>query len=138
MTSEEFQITILNELREFKRDTEKRFDSMDQRLDKVDQRLDSVEQRLGSVEHRLDSVEHRLDSVEHRLGSVEHRLDSVEENIIGMNRRLDIITEQTAGLLEFRTEVNQKLDQISNDQKSIMQVLGEHEVAIRTLQRRPV
>jgi len=124
MTNEEFQITILNELREFKRDTEKRFDSMDQRLDKVDQRLDSVEQRL--------------DSVEHRLGSVEHRLDSVEENIIGMNRRLDIITEQTAGLLEFRTEVNQKLDQISNDQKSIMGVLGEHEVAIRTLQRRPV
>lgn len=51
---------------------------------------------------------------------------------------MDAIFDQTTSLTEFRTEVNIKLDNLIEDNKSIHEMLGEHEIAIRTLRRRPV
>jgi archaellum component FlaC len=102
LTNEEFQNTILAELRDL--NTELRYLNQT-----TNNRFDLVDLRLGKVEQRLDKLD----------------------------RKMDNVYEQTANLLEFRTEVIEKLDSISSDQRSIMGVLGEHEIAIRTLQRRP-
>ncbi|MCM1566485.1 MAG: hypothetical protein NC238_11185 [Dehalobacter sp.] len=117
MSNDEFQTIVLREIREMKKDIFQRFDGVNQRFDGVDQRFDGIDQRFDGIDQRLDSMDQRLCKVEHKL---------------------DVVVEQTAGLMEFRTETNHKLDNISDDQKSIIQVLGEHEIAIRSLQRRPV
>ncbi|QHA01533.1 hypothetical protein [Dehalobacter restrictus] len=124
MSNDEFQTIVLHEIREMKKDISQRFDGVDQRFDGIDQRFDGIDQRFVGIDQRLDGIDQRLDSMDQRLGKVEHKLD--------------VVVEQTAGLMEFRTETNHKLDKISDDQKSIIQVLGEHEISIRSLQRRPV
>lgn len=86
--------------------------------------LREIREMKKDISQRFDGIDQRLDSMDQRLGKVEHKLD--------------VVVEQTAGLMEFQTETNYKLDKISDDQKSIIQVLGEHEIAIRSLQRRPV
>ncbi|WP_141690684.1 hypothetical protein [Dehalobacter sp. TeCB1] len=124
MSNDEFQTIVLREIREMKKDISQRFDGIDQRFDAIDQRFVGIDQRLDGIDQRFDGIDQRLDSMDQRLGKVEHKLD--------------VVVEQTAGLMEFRTETNHKLDKISDDQKSIIQVLGEHEISIRSLQRRPV
>lgn len=124
MTNEEFQRTILKEIRELRQDTNNKFDTLDQRLDTMDQRLGTMDQRLDTIDQRFDTVDRKLEAMDQRF----------EKN----ERKLNAVYEQTANLLEFRTEVIGKLEQISKDQKSIMGLLGEHEIAIRTLKRKSV
>lgn len=62
---------------------------------------------------------------------VVEKLGRIETEIAG-------IKNHTANLMKFRTEVNAKLDSMMEDNKSIHELLGEHEVSIRTLRRRPV
>jgi chromosome segregation ATPase len=70
--------------------------------------------------------------------TVLQELKELRADVNRIDKKLDDVYEQTAGLMEFRSEVTNRLDSISRDQKSIMGVLGEHEIAIRSLQRRPV
>lgn len=59
------------------------------------------------------------------------RLDKVET-------RQERIFEQTAGLIEFRQTTEKTLAQILEQQVTLVHIVGEHEVYIRTLQRRIV
>ncbi|TCX51103.1 hypothetical protein C1I38_11115 [Dehalobacter sp. 12DCB1] len=124
MSNDEFQTIVLREIREMKKDISQRFDGVNQRFDGIDQRFNGIDQQFNGIDQQFDGIDQRLDSMDQRLCKVEHKLD--------------VVVEQTAGLMEFRTETNHKLDKISDDQKSIIQVLGEHEISIRSLQRRPV
>ncbi|MDF2986101.1 MAG: hypothetical protein K0R50_1611, partial [Eubacterium sp.] len=60
---------------------------------------------------------------------LEHRLERVEN-------KLDAVYEQTAILTEFRTEANMKLDKLVEDNRSIHEIIGRHEVDITTLKRK--
>jgi len=66
------------------------------------------------------------------------KLTTLEDGQNRIEKKLDAVYNQTADLTEFRTETNMKLDRLLEDNKSIQEVLGEHEIAIRTLRRRPV
>lgn len=77
----------------------------------------------------------KLNSMDTKISSLENSMD---EKIVPVGTKLDAVYEQTAGLTEFRTEVNAKLDFLIEDNKSIHELLGEHEVSIRTLRRKPV
>ena len=72
------------------------------------------------------------------LGRLKEGQKSLEEGQNRIEKKLDAVYDQTAFLTEFRTEANAKLDNIIEDNKSIHEMLGEHEVSIRTLRRRPV
>lgn len=77
----------------------------------------------------------KLNSMDEKISSLENSMD---EKIVLVGKKLDAVYEQTAGLTEFRTEANAKLDFLIEDNKSIHELLGEHEVSIRTLRRKPV
>lgn len=59
-----------------------------------------VLKKLESLENGQQTANERLNQIESRLGRIETRQDAV--------------FEQTAGLTEFRTEANRKLDDIAN------------------------
>lgn len=53
-----------------------------------------------------------------------------------IDHKLNIVVEQTAGLLEFKTETTKKIDRLFSDNTSLKQAIGEHDIAIRSMQRR--
>lgn len=72
------------------------------------------------------------------MKEIKTELKDVKDTVNRIEKRQNGIFEQTAGLLEFRTEVVATLREINENQKSISGVLGEHEIQIRNLRRRPV
>lgn len=83
---------------------------------------------LAEGQDRLVDEQSRLVDEQRRLADEQSR----------MKQKLDAVYNQTAILTEFRTETITKLNNISDEFKSIYEILGEHEVAIRTLRRKPV
>ncbi len=96
----------------------------------------------------------QLETGQEQLVGRMERLETGQEQLVGRIERLEIgqkqlevgqgeirkdiksIIEQTADLTEFRQETNEKLDSLMEDNKSICQILGEHEVSIRTVRRK--
>ncbi len=74
-------------------------------------------------------------SLEAGQKSLEAGQKNLEVNVSRIEKKLDAVYEQTAVLTEFRTEINAKVDKILEENKSIHEILGEHEVSIRTLRR---
>ena len=63
---------------------------------------------------------------------------NLERSVEQIKTRQEIIFEQTAGLLEFRTETRAILLEIQDSQLATSHMLGEHEISIRNLRRRSV
>lgn len=102
------------------------------------QKITAIEEDVKAVKTGNEQIGKRLDSLEGRFDTLEGRFDSLEEKFDSLERKVNVIQEQTATLTEFQTEVNKKLDSIMENNLSITQVLGEHEIAIRTIRRRIV
>ena len=77
-------------------------------------------------------------SLKEGQNSLRAEVNSLKEGQIRIEKKLDAVYNQTADLTEFRTEVNMKLNSLLEDNKSFHEIVGEHEVSIRTLRRRPV
>lgn len=120
MSNEEFQKLVLGELRSLKNDMSG---------------LKEGQRSLGEGQKSLEEGQKRL---EDRQVKLENIMEKFEKRQDRFEKKLDVVYEQTAQLVEFRNEVNQKLDNIIENNKSIHEILGEHEVSIRTLRRRPV
>jgi len=73
-----------------------------------------------------------------KVTSVESDVGTLKSDFKKMSEKLEIIFTQTAKLSEYHTETAAKLNSIIEDQKSMQEVLGVHEVSIRTLRRKPV
>ena len=120
MTNEEFQLVVLDELRNLK-EGQKR-----------------LEEGQRGLEEGQKSLEEGQKSLEEAQKSLEEGQKGLEEGQMRLEKKLDVVFEQTANLTEFKTEVIKKLEGILQDNISIHEIAGEHEIAIRTLQRRPV
>lgn len=48
---------VLELLRDFKKDTERRFDEIDKRFEQVDKRFEQIDKRFEQVDKRLDHME---------------------------------------------------------------------------------
>ena len=70
------------------------------------------------------------------VAGLKTRMENLESSVEQIKTRQEVIIEQTAGLLEFRTETKAILEELQEDQLSIKHILGEHEVDIRGLRRR--
>lgn len=89
--------------------------------------LDKLQEMASDIKDiKTDVAELKTDVAE-----LKTRLDRVE-------KRQEAIFEQTAGLMEFRQTTEKILGQILEQQVSLVHIVGEHEVYIRTLQRRIV
>lgn len=97
-----------------------------------------VLQELKSIKEDISGLKEGQKNLEQGQKNLEQGQKSLEEGQNRIEKKLDAVYEQTAVLTEFRTEANMKLDNIIEDNKSIHEILGEHEISIRTLRRRPV
>lgn len=88
------------------------------------EKLENVENRLGNLEEKLEKLE-----------DLEEKFEKFQEEQIEFKKTVNGIHEQTVELTEFRHETNEKLNRIIEDNKSIYEIIGEHEVSIRSLRR---
>ena len=104
---------------------------MDQILNEILSEIKNL--RQGQDELRSDVTELRSDVTGLKQGQDELRAD-----VTGLKQLTQAIFEQTADLLEFRTETIEKLDSMLASQKSLSEMYGTHALEIRDLKRRPV
>ncbi len=90
------------------------------------------------VLEKLTGLEQGQKSLGKRMDSLEKSVDSLEQEVRGIKKTVNEISERTADLFEFKTETNKKVNELIEDSKSTHEILGEHEVSIRTLRRRAV
>jgi len=70
------------------------------------------------------------------VAGLKTRIENLETSVEQIKTRQEVIIEQTAGLLEFRTETKVMLEALQEDQLSIKHILGEHEVDLQGLRRK--
>ncbi|CAH0119247.1 hypothetical protein PAE9249_01746 [Paenibacillus sp. CECT 9249] len=107
-------------------------------LGSVKEDIAGIKAELGGVKTDIKGLKAELEEVKAEQRKTNERLDRLETKVDRQEVTINAIFEQTANLIEFRSEATSKLETIIEDQKSIHEILGEHEVSIRTLRRKPV
>lgn len=98
---------------------------------------------MARLEERHSNLEAGMVRLEERQSNLETGLTRLEERHAAFDKKLNIVYDQTVDISEGYTinkskldQINSKLDNLSEDFKTVYAILGEHEVAIRTLRRK--
>lgn len=101
---------FFKEFKEIKHQINSRFDKLENRFDKLETEVDIIKTQQLENTQILRALEHKAEVHKAEMDNLQHQLAKIEGT----------------------------LNEIKEDQKSIHEILGEHEVAIRTLRRKPV
>ena len=120
-------MTVLQELRDFRSENNKRWEANDKRWEENDRRWEQNEKRWEENEKRWEENERRwkannqrLDSMDNRLDLMDNRLDSMDNRLDSMDNRLDSVDNRVSNLEEGRkTDRREILDVLDIMQKSI-------------------
>ena len=93
---------------------------------------------LQLIVEKLDAISSGIQELKTDVAQLKTDVANLTSRVDRMEKRQEAIFEQTAGLLEFRQATEEMLKDIRDDQLSMSHILGEHEVHIRSLQRRAV
>jgi len=93
------------------------------------ERLTEIGQDIKGIKTDVAELKTGVTGLKTRMGTLENAVEQIKV-------RQEVIIEQTAGLMKFRTETKANLEELQENQLSITHILGEHEVDIRGLRRR--
>lgn len=150
---------FLTEFRDFKNQVTSRLDRLEGRFDNLENRFDKLEGRFDNLENRFDKLEGRFDNLENRFDKLEDKSNRLENRFDKLEVEIDIIkiqqqeNTQILRALEHKAEVHKAemdnlhhqlakiegtVNEIKENKASINELLGEHDIAIKTLKRRPL
>ncbi|MDR3585915.1 MAG: hypothetical protein P4L59_11420 [Desulfosporosinus sp.] len=92
--------------------------------------------RLTEMGQDIKDIKTDVAGLKTDVAGLKTRMGNLESSVEQIKTRQEVIIEQTAGLLEFRTETKAALEELQEDQLSIKHILGKHEVDIQGLRRR--
>lgn len=72
-------LTVLQELREFRKETNERFDLMDKRITRLEEKVDKLDARVCRLEEKVDRLEERVTRLEERVERLDKRVANLEE-----------------------------------------------------------
>ncbi|NSW93058.1 MAG: hypothetical protein HPY74_20860, partial [Firmicutes bacterium] len=98
-------------------------------------KIGGLEDKIGGLEGKIDGMERDIASLKAGQENLEGKIDGLEGKIDAIGNKLDDIEAKNANR---HLQIESKLNALIEDNKSIHEILGEHEVSIRTLRRRPV
>jgi hypothetical protein len=94
--------------------------------------------RLTEMGQDIKGIKTDVAELKTDVAELKTRMGNLESSAEQIKTRQEVIFEQTAGLLEFRTETKAILLDIQDSQLATSDILGEHEISIRNLRRRLV
>ena len=127
MDNQEFQRIVLEELKGIREGQKS-----------LELRQRNLEEGQKSLELRQKNLEEGQESLKSRQMTLELEQQQLIEKIDSMEKTVNVIYEQTIFLTESKQEMDEKMDKIIENHKSMIEIIGEHEVEIRSLRRRPV
>lgn len=124
-----------------------------------DKKLDLILKEIQFVKNDVQSMKNEMTSMKAETHAMKDELHSFKDEMNIMKSQLDENTQLTKAIYHRQEEsdaaleslsldhakihediasVKQSISQISADQKSINELLGEHEISIRTLRRHTI
>ena len=120
-------LTVLQELREFRKETNERFDLMDKRITKLEEKVDKLDVRVCRLEEKVDKLdvrvcrlEEKVDKLDVRVCRLEEKVDKLDERVCRLEEKVDKLDARVSNLEEGRkTDRREILDVLDTMQKSI-------------------
>ncbi|NPV26312.1 MAG: hypothetical protein HPY81_02400 [Firmicutes bacterium] len=114
--------------------------------------LETMQTEMKSMQTEMKSIQTEIKSIQTEIKSIQTEIKSMQTEIRTLNQQQKQTIEMVSDLIRIVGNTNAAVEElregqfhletevkeIKEGQKSIYQLLGEHEIAIRTLQRRPV
>ena len=107
-------------------------------LELIAQKVSKMDGDMMEIKGEITGINSEITGMKSEITGIKAEIKEVKQSQARMQSKLDLVSEQTAGLIEFRTEVVSRFDSVIEIQKSLMEMYGEHEAEIRALRRRPV
>lgn len=118
---------------------------MEELLHRVLEKLESLERGqqqlcndVSSLKTDVSSLKTDVSLLKIDVSTLKVDMATLKETVDKIQTRQDGIFEETAFLTEFRFETLSILNELKENQKSMYELLGEHDIQIRSLRRRPV
>lgn len=129
---------LLNEFKDFKNQVTSKFDKLEGRFDNLENRFDNLENRFDNLENRFDNLEGRFDNLEIQVDIIKTQQQENNQILRALEHKAEVHKAEMDNLKHQLAKIEGTVNDIKENQKSIYELLGEHEVAIRTLRRKPV
>lgn len=97
-----------------------------------------MKSEINGMKSEITGIKSEITGMKSDIMGMKGEIKELKQSQAGFQTKLDLVSEQTAGLIEFRTEVLSRLDSTLEIQKSLLEMYGAHEAEIRALRRRPV
>lgn len=115
--------------------------------------------KLDLILDKIQSMGSQNQSIENKMKSMENKMQSMESTVQTMNIRMEENIQITKAILHRQEEADAKIEGLSldlaklhgevtsvkssvskltEDQKSIHELLGEHEISIRSIRRKTI
>jgi chromosome segregation ATPase len=94
-------------------------DGIERSIIRLEGRVSNLEQGQAKLEQGQARLEEGFFRLEGRVDSLEQGQAKLEQGQQYIIRKLDAVIEQTADLLEWRTQVNSKLDDLTEKQDNL-------------------
>ncbi|MEN6306110.1 MAG: hypothetical protein ABFD91_00010 [Anaerohalosphaeraceae bacterium] len=118
MTNEEFQKLVLEKL-----------ESLDSGMTNMDSRTTTIESKIVNIESKMTNMDSRMTNMENNMATKQELADGIHCLETKIDDLTLLIQKDVKGMLELN---NKKLNKISEDIKSLVEVTGDHEIRIRT------
>jgi predicted nucleic acid-binding Zn-ribbon protein len=125
--------------------------------------LELLVQKVTGIDHKVTGLEEKVTGIDHKVTGLEEKVTGIDHKVTGLEQDIKLIkTQQSehgemirslihAGetqkaqhdslqmeVAKLSGEMRQGFAEITEVQKSLVEMYGEHEVEIRALRRRPV
>lgn len=108
------------------------------KVSKMDGDIMEIKGEIVGMKNEITGINSEIAGTKNEITGIKAEIKEVKQLQASMQSKLDLVSEQTAGLIEFRTEVVSSFNSVIEIQKSLMEMYGEHEAELRALRRRPV
>lgn len=100
--------------------------------------MDKIEKLLNQILEVQNKTNESLEKLESQTGENTQILNALRHNSEEHKALLDQLNHRFANVEGKITSIKNDITEIKENNKSINEILGEHEVSIRSLRRRPV
>ena len=136
---------------------------IEQKVTVIEQRVTGTEQKITGIEQKVTGIEQKVTGIEQRVTGTEQKMTGIEQKVTGIGQDVKLMKTQQSEhgemihslvhssevqkaqddalqmeVAKLSGEMNKGFSDLTEIQKSLVEMYGDHEAKIRILQRKPV
>ena len=128
---------LLQELKAFREDTNRRFEAADKRFEALDKRFEEMREdmnrRFEAADKRFDAIDKRFEEVYHRFEVIDKRFEEVYRRFEVIDKRFEEVYRRFEAIDKRFEEVYRRFDKVDRDFKDLKDWVG---IVVGGFQRR--